>query len=147
MWDTLFTLFDLYGPIPRLLFETLLTPKNYRPGMVSNSTAKDDEELNCRIGEYRDELENKIRDVVQLDPNKVLSTEYGVNSSHTIYTMRPGKMKKYQYVSLCRIRLRHHGHRPYGCGGNDCHFPERCPEVVRLSFASGRDQNLCRLGF
>ena len=99
MWDTLFTLFDLYGPIPRLLFETLLPPKKFRTEMVSDATAKD-EELNCRIREYRDELENKIHDAVQLDPNTVLSTEYGVNSSHTIYTMRPRKMKKYQYVSL-----------------------------------------------
>jgi len=99
MWRTLFTLFDSYGPIPRLLFDLFLPAHHYRTGMVEDGAEKDDENLKNRIEEYRDELKGKIRTAVTLHPDIVLPTEYGVNSSHTIYTMRPSKSKMYQYVS------------------------------------------------
>jgi len=92
MWDTLFTLFDLYGPIPRLLFETLLPPFAYDGLTVSGV-------LKRRMDEYGDLLHGKIVEAVKLDPNIALSTEYGVNCSHTIYTMRPWKIDDYKYVS------------------------------------------------
>ena len=92
MWDTLFTLFDLYGPIPRLLFETLLPPFAYDGLTVSGVVKR-------RMDEYGDLLHGKIVEAVKLDPNIALSTEYGVNCSHTIYTMRPWKIDDYKYVS------------------------------------------------
>jgi hypothetical protein len=93
MWDTLFTLFESYGPIPRLLFDDLLPPDQYRTGEV-------DEGLHSRIEKYDRLLQGKILAAVTLDPYAVLYTEYGVYCSNTIYTMRPWKMKCYKFVSL-----------------------------------------------
>jgi len=92
MWDTLFTLFDVYGPIPRLLFETLLPPFTYDGLTVSGV-------LERRMDEYGDLLQGKIVEAVKLSPNIALSTEFVVNCSHTIYTMRPWKIDDYKYVS------------------------------------------------
>jgi hypothetical protein len=100
MWDTLFTLFDSYGPIPRLLFEDLLPPDEYRTGMVEDGTAEVDEGLQRRIAEYDRHLQGKILSTVTLDPYILLSTEDGVNCRHTTYTMRPWKTKLYKFVSL-----------------------------------------------
>jgi hypothetical protein len=100
MWNTLFTLFDRYGPIPRLLFEELLPPKTYRTGMVEDGTGKDDVRLQQRIAEYEELLARKIQEAMKLVPNVLLSTEYGMNCSHTVFTMRPCKMEGYKYVSL-----------------------------------------------
>jgi len=90
-WGTLFTLFDRFGPIPRLLFDTFLPPDQYR---WENHEVK----LQCRIAEYEILLRRKIIKAVKMGPNVVESTKYGVNCSPTIYTTRPSKMKGYQYV-------------------------------------------------
>jgi len=50
------------------------------------------------MDEYGNLLQGKIVEAVKLDPNIVLPTEYGVNCSHTIYTMRPWKIDDYKYV-------------------------------------------------
>ena len=92
MWDTLFTLFDRYGAIPRLLFQTLLRPEEY-------GTEEVDGALQRRIAKYDRLLQGKIVEAVKQDPQIAHSAEYGVNCSHTIYTMSPWKMEPYKYVS------------------------------------------------
>ena len=59
--------------------------------------------LKRRMDEYGNLLQGKIVEAVKLDPNIVLPTEYGVNCSHTIYTMRPWKIDDYKYVPDVRI--------------------------------------------
>jgi hypothetical protein len=100
MWDVLFTLFSKYGPIPRLLFEEFLPPHGYSIDEVEDGTGEVDASLQHRVATYDRLLERKIVEALKLDPCIALSEEdYGVNSSHVIFTIHPSKMKMYQYVS------------------------------------------------
>jgi hypothetical protein len=59
-----------------------------------------EEELQQRISTYDIRLERKILELLKTDPYTALaSAEYGINCSHTIFMMRPRKVKKYDYVS------------------------------------------------
>jgi hypothetical protein len=101
MWDTLSTLFNDYGPIPRLLFEEFLPPDEYRTGKVNDGTGEVDKPLQHRIAEYDRVLQGKIGEALKLDPHIAMCGEdYGVNCSHTIFTMRPYETAEYQYVSV-----------------------------------------------
>jgi hypothetical protein len=96
-WDTLFTLFSKYGPIPRLLFQYFLRPDKYGTGEVVGS-------LEERILAYDHVLEGKIQMLLKIGPHVAFSTEqYGINSSHTIFMMRPCKHKTFKYVSVLSI--------------------------------------------
>lgn len=100
-WDALFTLYGNYGPIPHLLFDRLHPPAKYRTGMVEDGTGKVDDRLQHRIEIYDHSLQAKVIEALKLDPVDALSKEeYGVNGKHTIFTVRPYKMKQYEYVSV-----------------------------------------------
>jgi hypothetical protein len=109
-WGTLFTLFTKYGPIPSLLFETLLQPGKYDTKEAEGSLQK-------RISEYESCLKRKIEMLLEAEDTQdaVSTTQYDVNSGPIIFTMCPRKphhLNKYVSVlSVVDIATPHIGHR------------------------------------
>ena len=100
MWNKLCTCFGNYGPIPRLLLEELLPPEEYATEEVGDATGEDGSPLERLITAYKLVLNQKILELLRLEPDIALSAkQYGVNSSHAIVMIRPRKMKRYNYVS------------------------------------------------
>lgn len=100
MWNELCTCFGNYGPIPRLLFQELFPPDKYATEEVRDAQGEDGLPLKRRMAAFELVLNQKILELLRLEPDIAFSTkQYGVNSSHAIVMMRPSTMKRYKYVS------------------------------------------------
>ncbi|KAI5813435.1 hypothetical protein BZA77DRAFT_119709 [Pyronema omphalodes] len=86
--EELYTLFNKYGPVARLLLLTLFPSK-----------PPEDDYVRDNINTYERVLDAKIQNMLKGNPLKYSSTQFGNSDSHTIIMMHPLKNNKYKYIS------------------------------------------------
>ncbi|KAF8545093.1 hypothetical protein BDD12DRAFT_800727 [Trichophaea hybrida] len=86
--EELFTLFNKYGPVARLLFVTLFPAHPPEENYVRDN-----------VSTYERVLDTKIQNMLKGNPLKYSSTQLGNSDSHTIIMMHPLKNSKYNFIS------------------------------------------------
>jgi hypothetical protein len=86
--EELFSLFNKYGPVARLLFVTLFPANPPEENYVRDN-----------VSTYERVLDTKIQNMLKGNPLKYSSTQLGNSDSHTIIMMHPLKNEKYNFIS------------------------------------------------